>query len=199
MGKVLRSVRVGKTRREQAGQSLVEVALLTPLLLAMVLGSIELGRYAYLSILVGNAAHSGALYGAQNNLSAANAAGICQAAENDYQSGEVPATCTNAGTSPATTVTICPSGSTCTASNLSVSSTDGCGCDVAGTYAQQGSTTLACSTANIDPTTACTNQSEWVVTVSVTATATFRSLFNYPWIPSTLTVSRTATMRVETD
>jgi Flp pilus assembly protein TadG len=199
VSKVLRSVRVGRTRREQAGQSLVEVALLTPLLLAMLLGSIELGRYAYLSILVGNAAHSGALYGAQSHLDAANAAGICEAAENDYQSGEVPATCTNAGTSPATTVTTCPSGSKCTASNLSVSTTDGCGCDVAGSYTQLGSTTLACSTANIDPATACSTPSEWAVTVSVTATATFRSLFNYPWIPSTLTVSRTATMRVEQD
>jgi Flp pilus assembly protein TadG len=197
VSKVPRSIGVGKTRRGQAGQSLVELALLTPLLLVMVLGSIEFGRYAYLSILVGNAAHSGALYGAQSNLTAANVAGICTAAENDYQNGEVPATCTNAGTSPSTTVTVCPSGSTCTASNLSVSSTDGCGCDVGGTYTQLGATTYACSTASIDPTSACTDQSEWVVTVSVTASATFRSLFNYPLIPSTLTISRTATMRVE--
>lgn len=196
MGKLIR-VRVGKARQRQSGQSLVELALLTPLLLAMVLGSIEFGRYAYLSILVGNAAHSGALYGAQSNLTAANVAGICAAAENDYQNGKVPATCTNAGTSPATTVTMCPSGSTCTASDLNVSATDGCGCDVGGTYTQLGATTYACGTANIDPTTACTDSSEWVVTVSVTTSATFRSLFNYPMIPSTLTISRTATMRVE--
>lgn len=199
MGKVLKSVGVRRTRRKQAGQSLVELALLTPLLLAMVLGSIEFGRYAYLSILVGNAAHSGALYGSQTNLTAANVGGICAAAENDYRSGQVPATCTNAGTSPATTVSICPTGSTCTASNLSVSATDGCGCDVAGTYTQLGATTYACSTASIDPTSACTDQSEWVVTVSVTASATFQSLFDYPWIPRTLTVTRTATMRVVGD
>ena len=46
-----------------SGQSLLEVALLTPMLLALLLGAIELGRYAYISILVGNAARAGAAYG----------------------------------------------------------------------------------------------------------------------------------------
>lgn len=42
------------------------MALLTPLLLTLLIGIIELGRYAYLSILVGNAARAGAAYGAQS-------------------------------------------------------------------------------------------------------------------------------------
>ncbi len=186
-----------KPHRRQAGQNLVELALVTPLLVALVLGAVELGRYAYLSILVGDAAHAGALYGAQNFIDAANAVSICKAAGNDYQAGTLPTTCTDAGTSPATPVTSCPSGNTCTFDPLTVSSTDGCGCDVAGTYTSLGTTTAACGTGSVDPTTACSNQSEWVVTVSVTASATFQSLFKYPWIPSSLTIVKTATMRIE--
>lgn len=166
---------IGRRRNplhRQSGQSLVEVALLTPLLLAILLGSIELGRYAYFSILVGNAAHAGALYGAQGIAQAASTTGITQAADNDFQNNGQPVT------------------------NLSVSSNDGCGCDSGGSYTSLGTTTSACSAASIDPNTACTGAGEWVVTVSVTATSTFQSLFKYPWIPRTITVTRTSTMRV---
>lgn len=157
----------------QSGQSLIEVALLTPLLLAMVLGAIELGRYAYLAILVGNAAHAGAFYGAQGPAQAADTAGILRAADNDYQNNGQDVT------------------------TLIVSSTDGCGCDNGGTLTYLGTTTGACSTTNIDPTTACSGSGNWVVTVSVTASGTFNSLFSYPLIPNKITVTRTATMRVD--
>lgn len=145
---------------------------MTPVLLAMLLGAIELGRYAYLSILVGNAAHAGALYGAQGATQAGDTLGIMQAADYDFQ---------NNGQS---------------VSVLAVSSTDGCGCDNGGTYTSLGTTTAACSTNNIDPTTACSGAGQWVILVSVTASATFRSLFKYPGIPRTITVTRTSTMRV---
>jgi Flp pilus assembly protein TadG len=72
-------------RAAQAGQALLEVALVTPLLLLLAVGIIEIGRYAYYSILVADAARAGAQYGAQNLATAADTAGIKTAAENDGQ------------------------------------------------------------------------------------------------------------------
>src|ERR1700724_819380 len=81
--RALRSVR---GLRSQSGQSLVEVALLTPILLALLIGGIELGRYAYIAILVGNAARAGAGYGAQSLVQSVDTTGIKAAADNDFQS-----------------------------------------------------------------------------------------------------------------
>lgn len=149
-------------RGAQSGQSLVEVALMTPVLVAMLLGAIELGRYAYLGILVGNAAHAGAMYGSQSLTKSTDQPGIILAADNDFQ---------NNGQS---------------VSSLAVSSSDTCGCDSQGAFLPQ-----SCGS---QP--ACGPSSHWAEMVSVTATATFRSLFKYPWIPRTITVSRTSTMRL---
>ncbi len=60
-----------------SGQSLLEVALLTPMLLALLLGAIELGRYAYM--------RAGAAYGAQNLGLSVDIPGIQTAANNDFQ------------------------------------------------------------------------------------------------------------------
>ena len=104
--------------RSQSGQSLVEVALLTPLLLALLIGGIELGRYAYIAILVGNAARAGAGYGAQSLVQSVDTTGIQTAADNDFQ---------NNGQN---------------VSNLTVTSSTSCGCDNGGT-----TTSAVCSTA----------------------------------------------------
>jgi len=72
-------------RAMQSGQAVLEVALVTPLLLLLAVGIIEIGRYAYYSILVADAARAGAQYGAQNLATAADTAGIRAAAENDGQ------------------------------------------------------------------------------------------------------------------
>lgn len=156
--------------RMQSGQSLVEVALLTPVLLAILLGAIELGRYAYISILVGNAAHAGALYGAQSLGQSATPQGLTVnpgiklAADNDFQNnGQL-------------------------VSNLTVTSSNTCGCDSQGSF--------VADSCNPTGTPSCASPGHWIVMVSVTATGTFQSLFKYPWIPRTLTVSRASTMRV---
>jgi Flp pilus assembly protein TadG len=65
------------------GQTVVEVALLLPLLLLLLVGVIEIGRYAYFDILISNAARAGAQYGAQSLIQAADVAGIRTAAQND--------------------------------------------------------------------------------------------------------------------
>jgi Flp pilus assembly protein TadG len=155
--------------RSQSGQALLEVALLMPLLLALVIGAIELGRYAYISILVGNAARAGAAYGAQGLALSADTTGITTAADNDFQNnGQL-------------------------VSNLTVTSSTSCGCDSAGT-----TTSAACSTTT-NPSAGTCVAGHWVVMLSVTASGTFNSLFNFPGIPMSITVSKTSTIRVVQD
>src|SRR5690242_5212544 len=68
----------------QAGLAMVEFAIALPLLMIILIGLIETGRFMYFSVLVGNAAHAGAQYGSQN---AGNTTGGMQtAATNDGQS-----------------------------------------------------------------------------------------------------------------
>ena len=71
--------------RAQSGQSMIEFAFVLPILLVLLLGVIELGRYAYVAILVGNAAHAGAFYGAQSHPQSVDTIGITAAADNDFQ------------------------------------------------------------------------------------------------------------------
>ena len=155
--------------RPQSGQSLVEVALLTPLLLALLVGGIELGRYAYIAILVGNAARAGAGYGAQSLVQSVDTTGIQTAADDDFQSNGQ------------------------NVSNLKVTSSTSCGCDNGGT-----TTSAACTTSSNSSAGTCTS-GHWVVMVSVTASGTFNSLFSYPGIPKSISVSNTATLRVIQD
>ena len=65
------------------GQASVELALSLPLLLMMFLVVVETGRAFYIAISVSNAARAGVQYGAQNLSTAADNAGMQQAAAND--------------------------------------------------------------------------------------------------------------------
>ena len=135
-------------------------------MLLLLIGVIELGRYAYISILVGNAARAGALYGAQGLTKAiTNSPAITAAARNDFASNGLDS------------------------STLTVDSFPTCGCDVGGTIA-------ADTAANCDPTTPPPCVGNWTVTIHVTAHNTYSGLFNYPGIPSSLPLSSTASMRV---
>jgi Flp pilus assembly protein TadG len=156
-----------RNSRSQSGQALLEAALVTPLLLALLIGTIELGRYAYLGILVGNAARAGAAYGAQGLAQSGDLTGIQLAADNDFTSNGQPL------------------------SNLTVTSSDSCGCDSGGTI-----TTAGCSTATNPSAGTCTGGGHWVVMVWVTASGTFTPLFNYPGISNSIGISRRCTMRV---
>jgi Flp pilus assembly protein TadG len=159
----------GGILRSQSGQSLVEVALLTPVLLALLIGGIELGRYAYIAILIGNAARAGAGYGAQSLVQSVDTTGIKAAADNDFQSNGQ------------------------NVSKLTVTSSTSCGCDNGGT------TTSAVCTTTANASAGTCAAGHWVVTVSVTASGTFNSLFSYPGIPTSIALSKTSTMRVDQD
>ena len=150
-------------RRRQSGQSLLELAFLVPVLLLVALGVIEVGRYAYIGILVGNAARAGTAYGTQSLPQSVDTVGITTAADNDFQ---------NNGQN---------------VSSLTVTAAVSCGCDSTGTVAAAACTGAGAGT--------CAS-GHWVVILSVTASGTFSSLFNYPGIPASITVSRTSSMRV---
>lgn len=154
----------------QSGQALIELAFVLPMLLLLLLGVIEIGRYAYIAILVGNAARAGAAFGAQSRT--LNTTGIQNAAQYDFAGS------TNGTPGPTNGQAY---------STLTVVSSQSCGCDSGGTV-----TSFACST---DPDS-CPAGSRWVVFISVTASGNFSGLFNYPGIPSPLAISRTAIIPV---
>ncbi|MGH7923224.1 MAG: TadE/TadG family type IV pilus assembly protein [Candidatus Binatus sp.] len=82
----LESVRATGSRRHclgAGGQASVELALSLPLLLMMFLVAVETGRAFYIAISVSNAARAGVQYGSQNLTTAADNAGMQQAASND--------------------------------------------------------------------------------------------------------------------
>jgi Flp pilus assembly protein TadG len=66
--------------RNRSGQSLVEMALIFPILLTFLVGAADLARVAHVSIVVSNAAKAGAQYGVQNGFTAEDNNGIIAAA-----------------------------------------------------------------------------------------------------------------------
>jgi Flp pilus assembly protein TadG len=72
------------TLKREDGQALVETALSIALLFLMMLGVVEFGQFAYAAIEVMNTAKAAAQYGSQTPATAANLAGMLQAAKNEY-------------------------------------------------------------------------------------------------------------------
>jgi Flp pilus assembly protein TadG len=68
---------------EEQGQSLVELAFTLPLLLVVLVGTIDAGRVIYAAIEVANAARAGVAYGAQNPVTASDLTGMQTAALKD--------------------------------------------------------------------------------------------------------------------
>lgn len=166
---------------KQKGQALLELALVTPLLLALALGVIEIGRYAYIAILVGNAAHAGATYAAQSTVTAADPDGIRTAADNDFRDN---------GQSV---------GDLDVQGGFDGSSYAACTCDSQGSDRPSPPQPSFCNPPPVgynNTAGSCQSGQHWVVVVSVEASGRFRSLFNYPGIPRRINVDRTATIRV---
>lgn len=164
----------------QSGQSLIEVSLIVPLIVALFFGAVELGRFGYISIVVANAARAGAAYGSQSLNDAMNPLtsgssvmpvnpGIQTAADNDFK---------NNGQNTST---------------ITVSSSTTCGCDFDGAFTAVTNCTTGGNTSagTCDPTS-----SQWRVLVNVTVSGTFTPIFHYPWIPSSFPLTKTVTMRV---
>jgi Flp pilus assembly protein TadG len=94
------------------GQTVLELALLMPLMLLLLVGLIEIGRFAYFDILVSNAARAGAQYGAQSLIQAADVNGIQTAAQSDGLA-TMTITSTQQCTCVAGTLGGCPVGGVC--------------------------------------------------------------------------------------
>ena len=83
---MLSALRRSRLAREESGTSLVEFALVAPVLILLLVGMIEIGRFAYYAILAANAARAGVAYGAQNVQTALDTTGIKNAVIADGQS-----------------------------------------------------------------------------------------------------------------
>jgi Flp pilus assembly protein TadG len=154
-----------------SGQALIELAFLLPLLVGLAIGVIELGRYAYIGILVGNAARAGSAFGAQSIPQSTDTTGISNAAKFDFAGAASGPTAKN-GLQPAT---------------LTVISSIACGCDNAGTVNGVG--------CNAPGAGKCVT-GHWVITLTVTASGMFNGLFSDPGIPGSISVSRASSVRV---
>lgn len=69
-----------KLKQGREGACLLETALLTPVLLLMIVGAVDIGRGFTMAIELSSAAHAGAIYGTQNPT---DTAGMAQAAVRD--------------------------------------------------------------------------------------------------------------------
>ena len=163
------------------GTSLAEFAIVSPLLFLVLIGLIEIGRYAAINIVVANAARAGAAYGAQSGMFASDDTGIESAVCNDAQNTNCPKPAQSA------TNALTVSGPFGSASNPQFYyCTDAA--SVSATPASNASVDSACT-----PTLSGVQRNEWV---QVTVSGTFTPLFSYPGLPSQLPVSSTATMMV---
>jgi len=90
-----------RLRDDDKGQSLVEVALVLPLLLLIVLGMVDVGRIYALKVAVTNAAREAAIYAARDP--ATTVAEICQRARDEMSAGTSADPC---GAGPSATLRI---------------------------------------------------------------------------------------------
>jgi Flp pilus assembly protein TadG len=98
--------------QSDSGTAMVEFAIIVPVFVLLLIGLIEVGRFAYFGILASNAARAGVQYGAQNTTTAEQTTAIRNAALQDGQNlsnwqitptvlcsvnGAAPAACTGTG------------------------------------------------------------------------------------------------------
>jgi Flp pilus assembly protein TadG len=104
-----------------AGQSLVEIALTLPVLIALLVGAAEFASVAYVAIEVSNAAKAAVAYGAQSPTTVSDTTGIQNAAILD--ASNITLTSSNVTVS---TLGVCSSGASCTGApnNTTCTNTD---------------------------------------------------------------------------
>ena len=141
----------------EEGSAIVEMTLLMPFVLLLLMGTIDFARVFYTALAVTQAARAGAQYGAQNNETSQDSAGMQQAARNAAQDD-------------------------IDTNSLTVTATNYCKC--------ANGTTANCLTG------VCAEGSPQIY-VQVTTTKAFQTLWNYPGVPHTVNLNRTAIMRVQ--
>jgi Flp pilus assembly protein TadG len=154
--------------REDVGQSLVELALILPILTLLVVGGAEVGRLAYADIEVSNAARAGVAYAMQGHAWVAQSGNIETAAQQDAPN--LPGLVVD----PPVLACYCETSAGVTTALASCSAAD------ANTSA-----------------TSCASPSSIVIYVQVNTHADVDTAFHFPGIPSSVTLRGTASMRVE--
>ena len=153
--------------RSSAGISLIELALTMPILVILLVGITDFAFYIYGSIEAMNAAHAGAMYGAQNGITACDNTGMVNAAKADASDlVNISATTSGSNTSCAT-VALCA----CSNTPQTLALCSGQVCSGVG------------------------NRQVQYVKVSTTATVT--SIIKYPGFFPSLTLKGQSIMRVE--
>ncbi len=147
--------RIAALLSAEHGASLLELAMVMPLLLLLLMGAVDFGRAYYLAQEIGGAAHAGAEYGA---IYPTDTTGMRTAALND------------AANVPGVSVSV---------------PTYGCEC----------SDTSTTANTNCTSTLSCSSNANIVYWVKVKVSATYKTWFPWPGIPSSMTLSRTAVMR----
>lgn len=154
---------------------MVELALTTPLFLLLIVGAVELGRVAYYSIEVENAARAGASYGSLPGNSG-DTSNIQLAAQNDAAD----------------------------LTNLTVSSSTACVCETVN-HASDGTSTESYAptsgTADCGVVATTCREDDAAATqynirfVNVTTQTTITPLFNFPGLPSSYTLNGSSELR----
>jgi len=164
--------------RNNSGSAIVELALTAPLLTLMMIGAAELGRIAYCAIEVQSAARAGAAWAVEN---AALASGYPNTVEQVAKNDVPNITELTFPTAP-TVACVCETvtTSTDTPSYNPTSGTTGCGATVI-----TGCTTISS-----------TETQQTVEYVVVNTQAIVTTMFHYPGIPTSFTLSGYSQMRV---
>jgi Flp pilus assembly protein TadG len=101
-------------RQAASGQSLVEFAMLAPVVILLLLAVADFGRVFYFAIDLNNAARAGTQYGIQSPANAADVTGMIQAAQNDASNlSGITATASEYCQCPDGTTQACNSAPTC--------------------------------------------------------------------------------------
>lgn len=104
----LRPPVIRRLARSESGTSLLELAILAPVLIFLLIGIIEIGRYMYFAVLAANAARAGVQYGAQNTTTALDKTGMQNYATLDGQSLSGLSASAQCYVSSNNVVTVCP-------------------------------------------------------------------------------------------
>jgi Flp pilus assembly protein TadG len=107
--------------QSESGTSLIEMALLLPILFLLLMGTVDFGRAYYLEIEVSRAANTGALYGSQNptdltgmqsaaTLDAADVSGLTSTAAYGYECSDGTQRSATCSSSSCTTTPVAPTG-----------------------------------------------------------------------------------------
>ena len=166
------------------GTSLAEFALVTPLLFLVLIGAIEIGRWATFDVTVANAARAGAAYGAQEPRTPSDNSGIESAVCTDAHNANCPT----------------PDPSAQNALTVTAPFTNAASGDPQFWYCTNASSIGSTPDPSASPDPTCASPAPDVqhnMWVQVTVSGTFTPLFSFPGLPSQLPVSSTAIMQVK--